>query len=234
MKRFLEFLIQKRNPDFKFHASISAWMLLEFVFRRGLEWMRSFRLLVRGKRTTFLCLGKGVMLQFPQKMMFGKFVRIDQYTFLSALGKDGISIGNNSGIGAFSRIIVSTTFHNPGSFIRIGNNVGIGEYAYLGGAGGLSIGDGCIIGQYFSCHPENHLFENPEIEIRLQGTSRKGIQIGNNCWIGAKVTILDGVTIGEGCVIAAGSVVTKSIPSNSVIGGVPAKIIKSRVEATVA
>ena len=59
---------------------------------------------------------------------------------------------------------------------------------------------------------------------------RKGqIIIGNDCWIGRGATILGGVTIGDGCVIAAGSVVTKSFPDNVIIGGVPAKIIKDRI-----
>ena len=52
--------------------------------------------------------------------------------------------------------------------------------------------------------------------------------IGSNCWIGAKATILDGVHIGDGCIVAAGAVVTKSFPDNVIIGGVPAKIIKYR------
>jgi acetyltransferase-like isoleucine patch superfamily enzyme len=98
----------------------------------------------------------------------------------------------------------------------------------LGGAGGLEIGDECIIGQYLSCHPENHVSGDLEVAIRHQGVTRKGIKIGPNCWIGSKVTILDGVEIGKGCIIAAGAVVTKSFPSNSVIGGVPAKLLKSR------
>ncbi len=72
-------------------------------------------------------------------------------------------------------------------------------------------------------------FENNNLLIRLQGTTRQGIRIGKNCWIGAKVTILDGVSIGDHCVIAAGAVVTKNIPPHSVIGGVPARIIKSTV-----
>lgn len=92
----------------------------------------------------------------------------------------------------------------------------------------LEIGDDCIVGQYLSCHPENHHYENLEIPIRMQGVYRKGIKIGKNCWIGSKVTILDGVEIGDGCIIAAGAVVNKSFPENSIIGGVPAKLLKSR------
>ena len=65
--------------------------------------------------------------------------------------------------------------------------------------------------------------------IRLQGVSRQGIHIGPNCWVGAKVTVLDGVTIGEGSVVAAGAVVTKDIPPYSIAAGVPAKVIKRRV-----
>ena len=157
----------------------------------------------------------------------GNGFKLEEYAFLSALGKAPISLGDHVRIGAYSRLIISTSFNNLGSFIKIGNNVGIGEFAYLGGAGGLEIGDDCIIGQYFSCHPENHNFENSELLIREQGVSRKGIKIGKNCWIGAKVTILDGVNIGDNCVIAAGAVVTKSMPGSSLIGGVPAKVIRS-------
>lgn len=155
-------------------------------------------------------------------------MKLGDQVFLSALGNEGITLGDNVGLGAFSRVIVSTSLNQIGTYIRIGNNVGIGEYAYLGGAGGLEIGDDCIVGQYFSCHPENHNYEDIDTPIRLQGVNRKGIIIGKNCWIGSKVTILDGVNIGDGCILAAGSVVTKSFPANSIIGGVPAKILKSR------
>jgi acetyltransferase-like isoleucine patch superfamily enzyme len=228
MKMILELFCKNKNPDFKFHDSVTSFMLLEFTCGRVLELMRSFKVLFRGKIPHFLFLGRSVSFQFTQKIKFGKFVRIDNYCYLSALGEEGIRIGNNSYIGAFSRIVVSTSFDHPGKYIRIGNLVGIGEYAYIGGAGGTEIGDGCIIGQYLSCHPENHNYADLDIEIRLQGTTRKGISIGKNCWIGSKVTILDGVSIGEGCVVAAGAVVHSSFPSYSVIGGVPAKLLKQR------
>lgn len=64
--------------------------------------------------------------------------------------------------------------------------------------------------------------------IREQGVTHKGIKIGNNCWIGAGAVFLDGAELGDGCVVAANAVVTKKFPSNSVIGGVPSKIIKNR------
>ena len=153
-------------------------------------------------------------------------VKIGDYTFLSALGSGKIKIGDNSAIGAFSRVIISTSFNQIGKHIKIGNNVGLGEYAYLGGGGGLEIKDDCIIAQYLSCHPENHNYSDPNQLIRHQGVQRKGIVIGKNCWIGSKVTILDGVTIGDSCVIAAGAVVTKDMPANTVIGGVPARVLK--------
>ena len=173
-------------------------------------------------------LGKGVSFFNITKIKWGKFLRLGNQVAISALSKNGIQFGNNVSIGAFSRVIVSTSLNNIGNKIVIGNNVGIGEFAYLGGAGGLEIGDECIVGQYLSCHPENHNYEDLEIAIRHQGVTRKGIKIGNNCWIGSKVTILDGVSIGQGCIIAAGSVVTKSFPENSIIGGVPAKLLKNR------
>ena len=230
MIRLFEKVIQRRNPSFKFDESISFGMVLEFMFDQSLRLMRGMRTILFLKNPKSILLGKGVKMRYISKISWGKFVKLDDYVTLSALGKDGISIGDNSGIGAFSRLIVSTTWNNPGAYIKIGKSVGIGEHAYLGGAGGLEIGDECIVGQYFSCHPENHIFENNEVSIRHQGTTRKGIKIGNNCWIGSKVSVLDGVEIGEGCVIAAGSVVNKSFPAGSVIGGVPAKLLKSRYQ----
>jgi acetyltransferase-like isoleucine patch superfamily enzyme len=105
----------------------------------------------------------------------------------------------------------------------------MGSHGFFGCAGGVKIGDDTIFGNFVSIHSENHVSSNLTMPIRLQGVSRQGIVIGCNCWIGAKVTILDGVVINDGCIIAAGAVVTKgNYPRNSIIGGVPARIIKSR------
>jgi len=206
MKHLIQTAIRMRNPEFSFDPALNSAALSAFIWTqcwgmvRGLKWLFHFR-----------------------NLKLGNDVHI------SALGKQGLWIGDNVSIGAFSRVVVSTSFNHLGEFIKIGNNVGMGEYAYLGGAGGLEIGDESIIGQYFSCHPENHVASDLDTAIRHQGVTRLGIKIGRNCWIGSKVTILDGVEIGDGSIIAAGAVVNKSFPANSVIGGVPAKLLKSRI-----
>ncbi|MFD2602752.1 acyltransferase [Flavobacterium suzhouense] len=228
MKTLMQKLIQLRNPDFRFDENITTPMLIQFM---GIQFMAVFRglfVFLYLKNPKGMMLGKSVSFFNPSGITWGRFLRLGNHVSVSALSINGVRFGNNVSIGAFSRIIVSTSLNNPGDKIVLGDNVGIGEFAYLGGGGGLEIGDECIVGQYFSCHPENHNCDDLNISIRHQGVSRKGIRIGSNCWIGSKVTILDGVEIGSGCVIAAGSVVTKSYPDNSIIGGVPAKILKNR------
>jgi acetyltransferase-like isoleucine patch superfamily enzyme len=228
MKALLQKLIQLRNPTFKFDESLDSLALLQFFWIQGINVFRGLFVFIYFKKAKGLMLGRAVTFFNPSKIHWGKFLRLGNHVAISALGKNGIWFGNNVSIGAFSRIIISTSLNNLGDRIIIGNNVGIGEFAYLGGAGGLEIGDDCIVGQYLSCHPENHNYEHKDILIRHQGITRKGIKIGKNCWIGSKVTILDGVEIGEGCVIAAGSVVTKSFPRDCIIGGVPSKLLKTR------
>jgi len=226
-------LARRKNPAFKLDPAVKSRLLTGFLWEKMKAWCRALKY-VSSKRSLLLFCGKANRIEGAGSAFFGKGVQLGDYLHIIAWGEEGLSIGDYSWIGGHSYLKVSFSFNDPGKFIRIGRNVGIGEFAHLGGAGGLEIGDDCIIGPYFSCHPENHRF--PEIKelIRLQGTERKGIRIGRNCWIGAKVSILDGVRIGENSIIAAGAVVTKSMPANAVIGGVPAKVIRLREEESAA
>jgi len=226
MKQLLQAIIQLRNPSFSFDSEISLYTIIALSKAKAMALLRGLTLLAYGKNPKNIVLGKGVQFFNIPNIQWGKWVSLGDYSYLSGLGKGKLILGDNVSIGAFSRIVISTSFNCLGKYIHIHDHVGIGEYAYLGGAGGLEIGTGTIVGQYLSCHPENHIYQNPNQEIRFQGVSRKGIKIGKNCWIGAKVTILDGVTIGDNCVVAAGAVVTKSMPKNTVIGGIPAKVLK--------
>lgn len=228
IKKLLEKAIGKiKNKKFKFDENLTSLVLLSMILNNLIQLFRGLKLLLYFKIPNLLFLGKGVIFFNIYNINLGKSVKLGDFVYLSALGKNPLILSNNVSVGAFSRIITSTTFNNLGSGIIIGNNVGIGEFAYIGGAGGLEIGDDTIVGQYFSTHPENHIFTSKEVLIRNQPTTRNGIKIGSNCWIGSKVTILDGVSVGNRCVIAAGAVVTKTFGDNLLIGGVPAKIIKS-------
>jgi acetyltransferase-like isoleucine patch superfamily enzyme len=110
--------------------------------------------------------------------------------------------------------------------LTIGNNSAFGRFTEFGAAGGIEIGNDVIAGSYISFHSENHNFSDSSLLIREQGVTSKGIKIGNNVWIGAKATFLDGSIIGNNCVVAAGAVVNGVFPNNVIIGGVPAKILK--------
>lgn len=231
MKTLLERIVRLRNPQFRFSPALTNTLILAFCWQQALALLRSGTLLLRGRAPKGMIRGRGVQLFNLPQIRWGRFLKLGDHVYCSAISTDGIRLGDQVSIGAFSRLVVSTTLDNPGRHIHIGNRVGIGEFAYLGGAGGLTIGDDCIVGQYFSCHPENHLFDNPNVPIRLQGVDRKPIVIGANCWIGSKVTILSGVTIGAGSVVAAGAVVTQSFPANSLIGGVPARLLRERAVA---
>lgn len=75
----------------------------------------------------------------------------------------------------------------------------------------------------------NHVFSDPTKTIKSQGTSSKGIVVDDDVWIGANVTILDGVHVGKGSVVAAGAVVNKDVPPMTIVVGVPAKVVKERI-----
>jgi acetyltransferase-like isoleucine patch superfamily enzyme len=109
----------------------------------------------------------------------------------------------------------------------MGDHTAIGDFAHFGASGGIEIGSNVIMGSYVSFHSENHVFSDNTILIREQGVTSKGIKLGNNIWVGAKATFLDGTVVGNNCVVAAGAVVNGIFPDNVVIGGVPAKILKT-------
>ena len=217
---------RRKNPAFELDPAVSSQVIGSFAWRQFWAWFRGLRFWLYGRKPQMLFLGRGVRFQAVSNLKLGRMVRIQEHCWVNALGKGKLKIGDQVTIGAYSRLSISYSLSDLGAHIHIGNNVGIGEYAHLGGAGGLEIGEDCIIGPYFSCHPENHVYDQVGVPFRHQGVTRAGIKIGKNCWVGAKVTLLDGVTIGDNCILAAGAVVTHSFPNNCIIGGVPAKILK--------
>lgn len=119
--------------------------------------------------------------------------------------------------------VFTPLYINCGKHITIGKNVFINFDCTFLALGGITIEDDVLIGPKVSLITENHPL-NPE---ERKGLTGKPILIKKNAWIGANATILPGVTIGENAVVAAGAVVSKDVPDNTIVGGIPAKFIKS-------
>lgn len=117
-----------------------------------------------------------------------------------------------------------------GDRIDVGAKVGFNFGCYVNGFGGLTIGDRTIIGPYTMIHTANHEMEIDR-PIPEQGWNLGPVALGADCWIGMGVCILPGVTLGDGCVVGAGSVVTRDVEPYAIVVGNPAKAIKNRVDS---
>lgn len=168
-------------------------------------------------------LGKKTKITYRSQISLGKMVFIGDYFRINACSTEGIKIGNRVTLREFGIIQCSSSPLNKGVGIEIGDHVYIGPRCNLGIGGKLRIGSKTLIGADFTAISENHIFD--EHSISTKEVSRKGINVGEHCWIGHRVTILDGVSIGDNTIIGAGSVVTKSFPAGSRIAGVPAKCL---------
>lgn len=156
----------------------------------------------------------------------GNTILEDQVTILDYSIIDSsegyIKIGSNTQIG------YNTILKSFSGQITIGEKCVINQFTSIYGNGGTRIGDNVLIGPSVVIIPANHIYKKKNIPIRNQGETLKGIIIEDDVWIGAHSTILDGVHIGKGAIIAAGSVVTKDVDDFAIVAGIPAVLKKYR------
>lgn len=148
-------------------------------------------------------------------------------------GQKNITIGKYTVIGRTSILGCWIKYGNqlfPNASITIGNKCNIGEYNHITACNKITIGDGLLTGRYVTISDNSHgglSEEESTIEPAKRALKSKGeVVIGNNVWLGDKVTVLAGVHIGNYVIVAANAVVTKDIPDKCVVAGVPAKIIR--------
>lgn len=112
------------------------------------------------------------------------------------------------------------------SNLRLGSRISIHPKCYIDATGGITIGNDVSIAHHTTILSTSHSWDSDTTPIRDQKTTNQPTKIHNNVWIGAGCRILGGVEIHERSIVAAGAVVTKDVPANTIVGGIPAKIIK--------
>lgn len=162
-------------------------------------------------------IGKHTLISYPCELQDGSKKIV--------IGEDTI-IYSNCIIECWERYI--DQYFSPS--LKIGNNCRIGEYTHITAINNIEIGDGLLTGRFVIITDHSH-GDISEYDIDIPPAIRKlkskgNVVIGNNVWLGDKVSVLSGVNIGDNVIVGANSVVTKNVPSNCVVAGIPAKIIK--------
>lgn len=206
---------------------ITLWRLLPFVIRG--YWERLFM----GSASGWVLVGKQASIRYAGYLEAGKDLIIEDYAEINARSARKIILGNRVTIGKYAIIRPGNLYGGEmGEGLKIGDHSNIGPYSYIGCSGYIEIGNQVMISPRVSIYAENHVFDDASRTIKSQGVKRKKVVIEDDCWIAANSIILAGVTIGKGSVVAAGSVVTSDVPPYSVVGGVPARLIKKRLPDT--
>ena len=149
----------------------------------------------------------------------GTVALVKRYALLKTLAK---SVGDNVSI--FPGVYLLNVQE-----LEVGDNVSIQPMAYIESYGGIKIGNNVSFAEGASLFSVSHGYKDVNVPIKDQGLIPLPIEIQDNVWIGTKATVLGGVTVSSGCIVAAGAVVNKSTEENTVVGGVPAKLLRKRV-----
>lgn len=167
----------------------------------------------------------GVRLRFASRITLGRGAYLDHGAYLHAC-PDGISIGENTIVMHHAVLHVYNFRGLPHAGIKIGRDSLVGEFSVIRGQGGVTIGDRVYTSPFTQIIAVNHRFDDPNVPFVAQGITAEGITIEDDVWLGAGAVVTDGVHIGKGAVVAAGAVVTRDVPAHTVVGGVPAKILR--------
>ncbi len=222
VKSLVQKLLVRSGKTYQIDSRIPNSLFYNILIDRALMLIRGF---LKTGRKVFI--GCNTRILNSNNIQFGKSVTIGSYCEIDGYASEKIILGHCVKIGSYSKLLSTSHFSKFGKGLKMGNNSAIGDFTHFGAPGGIVIGNDVIMGSYISFHSENHNFLDTSKLIREQGVNSKGIILGNNIWVGAKVTFLDGCQVGDNSVVAAGAVVNGIYPANSIIGGVPAKVLKT-------
>lgn len=232
MIKFVSWIISKiKHREYKVDESITPGVLMMILIDRACMVLRGFFHKVLFKQSHgIIFIGKRVKIRAHRNIKCQSGMTIEDGCYINGLCKNGVSIGKNFSLGRNSTIECTGVIRELGDELIIGEDVGISPNSFISVRGKVKIGSKTIFGPGVKLFAENHNFTDLEVPIYLQGATKKGIEIGEDCWIGANAVILDGVHIGKKVIVAAGAVVNKDVPDYAIVGGIPAKILKMRNE----
>jgi acetyltransferase-like isoleucine patch superfamily enzyme len=223
--RRYKFILNRFPPEWQNSDIFNTLFRLSFFYLRGM-----FQRLFFKRSSGWVLVGKGASIRYARHLTVGKDFIIEDFAEVNCMASKGVVLGDRVTIGKFAVIRPTNAYGGEmGIGLKVGNNSSIGPFAYIGCSGYIEIGDNVIMGPRVGIYSENHLFDNLEVPIKEQGVKRGFVKIEDDCWIASNVNILSGVTIGKGSIIASGSIVIKDVPPNSIVAGVPAKVIRKRV-----
>lgn len=232
--RFLQSLVKKikRDANYSLDDSMRFGDLAAMIRKLGMGFLRGvYHRCFLQEAHGMIFIGKGVKLRNRGHISVGRNFIAEDSCEIQGLAKQGIRFGNNVTVGSYSMVRPSGYYGREiGEGLQIGDRSNIGAYCYLGASGGITIGNDVLMGPRVSIFAENHNFANTDLTMREQGVMRQSVRIEDDCWLASGSIILAGVTIGRGSIIAAGAVVTKDVLPYSIVGGNPARIIRSRKE----
>jgi len=206
---------------YSFRNLIYIFDKIRFSFLRGCLIYPFLR-----KHSSIPLIGRNVRLMAPWNLKTGKRNYIGDNSYIECYTKEKVSLGNRVTLRENTWIQCRSGLNEPSEALIIEDNVYIGPNSVIGVGGKIIIRSGCQIGARLAISAESHILNKDSNDFVSGNVSRKGVEIGKSTWIGNNVTLLDGIKIGEGCVVGAGSVVTKTIEEYCVIVGNPARVIK--------
>jgi acetyltransferase-like isoleucine patch superfamily enzyme len=162
-----------------------------------------------------------VRFQVPSRIFLDDRVFVGQYSYLDR-GTSLLRLGNDV------HLTRSCTLRAEKRRITVHDGAGINMRSFLDGNGGVEVGPDALLSPGVQVISGNHIFDDPDVPIKYQGTAYGKVTIGEDCWLGTNVIVLPGVTIGRGAVVGAGAVVTKDIPEYSIALGIPAEVVGHR------
>jgi acetyltransferase-like isoleucine patch superfamily enzyme len=189
--------------------------LLRFMRAHGMLNLKYARLALRWAR---LKLRWGKQLQTDGLCFIGPGVKLE-------IGRDAVVR-----LGRWAWIGHGTKIRAHEGVVEIGAKTVMGQECTISAFQSVRIGRECIVADRVMLIDFDHGVVEVERPIRLQGIYKRDVEVGNNCWIGYGACILRGATVGDNCVVGTSTVVTKDVPSNAVVGGVPARLLRMREE----